>query len=67
MGREGRGRSGEETEEEERCHGGPGEGPQQSRAAQQMCDYPPLAGRTATGVPQEGSPPRHLLPRVALA
>ncbi len=67
MGGEGCGRPGKEAEEEKGCHGGLGEGPQQPRTAQQMCDHPPVARWAAAGVSQERPASRHLLPRVALA
>ena len=67
MGGEGGGCAGQEAQEEEGCHGGPGEGAEQPWAAQQVCHHPALAGRPAAGVPQERASSRHLLPRVALA
>ncbi len=66
MGGEGCGRPGEEDEEEKGCHGGLGEGPQQPRTAQQMCDIPrSLDGRLQVFTGKACL--RHLLPRVALA
>lgn len=67
MGRKGSGCAGEKAEEEERCHGGPGESTELPWAAQQVCYHSTITGRPATGFPQERSASRYLLQSVALA
>lgn len=67
MGGEGSRLSSEEAKEEERSHGRAGEGPELSRAAQQMCYDSPVPGRAAAGIPPQGFASRYLLPSVALA
>lgn len=67
MGRKGSGRAGEKAEEEEGCHGGPGESFELPWAAQQVCYHSKITGWPATGFPQERPASRHLLQSVALA
>ena len=49
MGREGRRLARQEVEEEEGCTGGPGEGTEQSRRAQQVRHAPAVARRAPSG------------------
>ena len=67
VGREGSGLLGQEAEKEERCSGGPGEGPELSRAVQQVRHHPQISRWAPAGVAPQRSTTCHLLSSVALA
>ena len=67
MGGEGRRLARQEAEEEQGRSGGTGARPQQPRGYDQVRDDTTFVGRSSAGVASEGSAPRDLLPRVAVA
>lgn len=67
MGRKGSGCACEKAEEEKGCYGGPGESPELSWAAQQVCYNSEISGWSAAGFPQERASACYLLQSVALA